>query len=150
MRFWSAKGVWTALLIAWAGCGAVAAQELVSVKNAGVSLRAAPGADTEVLWQLAKGYPLQVLEHQGSWVKVQDFEGDQGWVAAAVTDATPHHVVRVVSANLRAGPGTQYPVVGTAKYGQVVLTSLRQEKWVRIQRGHGQTAWIARELLWGW
>lgn len=139
-------------LLAWcvmAGAP-VSAQELVSARSAGVDVRKAPEAGAEVQWQLAQGYPLLVLQHQGTWVKVQDFEGDQGWVVASDTDATPHHVVRVTAAHLRAGPGTQYPVVGTVHYGQVLATSLRQDQWVRIQRGKGRTAWVARELLWGW
>jgi len=145
LKRWGWALAWFAVSVA-----PVQAQELVSARMAGVDVRKAPEADADVQWQLAKGYPLLVLQHQGAWVKVQDFEGDQGWVAANATDATPHHVVRVTAANLRAGPGTQYPVVGTAHYGQVLVTSLRQDEWVRIQRGKGKTAWVARELLWGW
>lgn len=71
------------------------AQELVSVRTQGINLRSAASTQAEVQWQLARGYPLQVLQREGGWLKVQDFEGDQGWVAASVTQAAPHHVVRV-------------------------------------------------------
>ena len=126
------------------------AQELVSVRTQGANLRSAAGTQAEVQWQLARGYPLQVLQREGGWLKVQDFEGDQGWVAASVTQAAPHHVVRVRSANLRQGPGTEFPVVGYAVYGQVLATEHRGEAWVRVRSRDGQSAWIARDLLWGW
>ncbi|WP_101102393.1 SH3 domain-containing protein [Macromonas bipunctata] len=126
------------------------AQELVSVKTQGANLRQTAGTQAEVQWQLARGYPLQVLQREGGWLKVQDFEGDQGWVAAAVTQPAPHHVVRVRSANLRQGPGTEFPVVGYAVYGQVLATEHRGEAWVRVRSRDGQSAWVARDLLWGW
>jgi SH3-like domain-containing protein len=127
------------------------AQELVSVRNANVNLRAAPGLQAEVLWKLAKGYPLQVLERQGNWLKVQDFEGDQGWIAGSVTAGTPHHIVKGTSINLRAGPGTQHRVVGKAAYGDVLRTARRQGDWVQVQLPSGKgNAWVASSLVWGW
>ena len=127
------------------------AQELVSVRNANVNLRAAPGTQSQVLFKLAQGYPLQVLERRGSWLRVQDFEGDEGWIARSVTTNTPHHIVKGTAVNLRGGPGTQHPVVGKAAYGDVLRTSRRQGDWVQVQHPSGKgTAWVASSLLWGW
>ncbi len=127
------------------------AQELVSVRNANVNLRAAPGTNADVLFKLAQGYPLQVLERRGNWLRVQDFEGDEGWIARSVTGNTPHHIVKGTTVNLRAGPGTQHPVVGKAAYGDVLRTSRRQGDWVQVQHPSGKgTAWVASSLLWGW
>lgn len=134
----------TALMPSWA-------QELVSVRNAGTPLQASPEANSEVLWKLQTGFPLQVLERQNTWLKVQDFEGDSGWVSRDATSTTAYHVVRVKAANLRAGPGTEHDKVGFAHYGDVLRTSLRQGEWVEVQhpRGKGK-AWIASDLVWGW
>ncbi len=126
------------------------AQELVSVRSATVNLRSAPGMQANVLWQINRGYPLQVLGREGTWLKVQDFEGDEGWVAQSVTATTPHHVVKVKAANLRAGPGAEHPVVEKAVYGQVLRTALRQAEWVQVLRTNGQTAWVSSDLVWGW
>jgi SH3-like domain-containing protein len=126
------------------------AQELVSVRSATVNLRSAPGMQADVLWQINRGYPLQVLGREGNWLKVQDFEGDEGWVAQSVTASTPHHVVKVKSANLRAGPSAEHPVVDKVVYGQVLATALRQGEWVQVRRNNGQTAWVASDLVWGW
>lgn len=135
-------------LTAWAPSWA---QELVSVRNATVNLRAGPDTSSEILWKLSRGYPLQVLERQGSWLKVQDFEGDQGWIARSVTSTRPHHIVKVQSANLRAGPGTRHRLVGNVKYGDVLRTGRRQGEWVQVDHPQRRgKAWIASDLVWGW
>jgi len=140
-----------AAAIGLAALAPVWAQELVSARNPTINLRAAPSTDAEVLWRLSRGYPLQVLERRGDWLRVQDFEGDQGWVARSVVSDTPHHIVRSARANLRAGPGTQHRVLGTAVYGDILRTARRQGDWVQVQRPDGRgTAWVASELLWGW
>lgn len=141
---------WAFCLAACAVSLTAGAQQLVSIRASAANLRAAPGMSGEVLWQLGRGYPLEVLERQGNWFKVRDFEGDQGWVAASTTSTQPYHVVRARSARLRAGPGDEHPTVGYAVYGQVLQTELRAADWVRLRLEPGRTAWIARDLLWGW
>lgn len=141
----------TAAALALATLAPTWAQELVSVRNPNVNMRAGPGTNTEVLWKLAQGYPLQVLERQGNWLRVQDFEGDQGWIARSVTANTPHHIVKGTRVNLRAGPGTQHAIVGTVNYGDVLRTTRRQGDWVQVQHPNGRgNAWIASNLVWGW
>ncbi|WP_334154533.1 SH3 domain-containing protein [Tepidimonas sp.] len=127
------------------------AQELVSVRSPVVNLRATPSTEGEVLWQLRRGYPLQVLQRQGDWIRVRDFEGDEGWVAARVTGEERHHVVRASTLNLRSGPGLEWQVVGTARYGDVLATVRRQGNWVQLRALDGSgTVWAASEHLWGW
>lgn len=127
------------------------AQELVSVRNPNVNLRAAPNLQADVLWKLAQGFPLRVLESRGGWLRVQDFEGDEGWIARSVTANTPHHIVKGTTVNLRAGPGTQHAVVGSVSYGDLLRTTRRRGDWVQVQNPNGRgTAWIASSLIWGW
>jgi len=131
--------------------GQVGAQELVSVRNAKVNLRTGPDTGSEVQWKLAQGYPLQVLARQGDWLQVQDFEGDKGWIARSVTADTPHHIVKTKLLNLRAGPGADHPLVGSAAYGDVLRTERRQGDWVLVRHPNGRdTAWAAAQHLWGW
>ncbi|MGE0100257.1 MAG: SH3 domain-containing protein [Hydrogenophaga sp.] len=129
--------------------GAAHAQSMVSVKGNTLNMREGPGTHTAVLWELKKGYPLQITQRKGSWVKVRDFEGDTGWVARSLTGSTPHHIVKSPVANIRSGPGTQHRVVGKASYGDLVRTREKRADWVRVERKEGVGGWIARRLLWG-
>ena len=126
------------------------AREIVSIKGSVVNMRAGPSTQAEALWQLEKGYPLQVLKRQGSWLHVRDFENDRGWVARSLTGNTPHHVVKSAVANNRQGPGMQHRIIGKAERLEVVRTRGKKSGWVRIERSDGQTGWMAKRLLWGW
>ncbi|MGD9942436.1 MAG: SH3 domain-containing protein [Burkholderiaceae bacterium] len=142
-------------LLALAACALLmplqaSAQQMVSVTGNEVNFREGPGSRYESNWLLARGYPLQVIGRQGSWLKVRDFENDQGWVHRSLTGKVPHHIVKSRVANVRALPSTQSRVLGKLAYGDVVKTVKRQEGWVKVRQEGGLTGWIARRLLWGW
>jgi SH3-like domain-containing protein len=126
------------------------AQSMVSVKGELVNLRVSPNTNAQVSWQLKKGYPLQIIKRQGDWLQVKDFENDTGWISRQVVGNTAHHIVKSKVANLRSGPGTQHKQVGQAKYGEVLRTLERRSNWIKVQRANGSTAWVAKNLLWGW
>ena len=126
------------------------ARDMVSVRGEKANLRAGPGTDTEVLWELRRGYPLQVLRRQGGWLQVRDFENDRGWIARSLTGDQPHHVVKSARAQLRRGPGTQHPVAAQVTYGELLRTLGRQGNWVQVEREDGLRGWVAGGLLWGW
>lgn len=126
------------------------AGEMVSIKGSIVNMRAGPSTQSEVLWQLRKGYPLEVLKHRGRWLQVRDFENDRGWVAKSLTSKTPYHIVKTPTANVRKGPSTKYRIVGKAERFEVLRTRKKSKGWVNVRREDGQTGWISRKLLWGW
>ena len=127
------------------------AQNMVSVRSPTVNMRASPSTNSEVTWKLSRGYPLLILQKRDQWLEVQDFEGDRGWVARRVTSPKPHHIVKVKTANLRKGPGTHYPIVGKAVYGEVLRTVRHKGQWVAVRAPQGKNlAWVANHLVWGW
>ena len=126
------------------------AREMVSIKGGVVNWRASPNTRSDVLWELERGYPLQVLKRQGRWLLVRDFENDRGWVYRSMTSTTPHHVVTAKSVNVRQGPGKEYRVVGQAHRYEVLRTREKKAGWVRVEGAGGLRGWIARHFLWGW
>jgi len=55
-----------------------------------VSLRKGPGPQAEMIRTLKTGTPLELLEEQGDYLRVQTKEGEIGWVPAQyVSDETP-------------------------------------------------------------
>jgi SH3-like domain-containing protein len=127
-----------------------AAQTMVSISRPEVNLRAGAGTQHEALWVVSRGYPLQVTARQGQWLKVKDFENDTAWVYRPLTASTPHHVVKVRTANVRSAPSTRSRIVGKAEYGQVLRTLEKRPDWVRVRHDSGLTGWVSRNLLWGW
>lgn len=129
---------------------ASAAATMVSIDRPKVNMRSGPGTRYQVIWELKRGYPLQVIGKKDTWYKVRDFEGDTGWVYAPLTSRKAHLVVKKKKINLRSGPGTSYPIVAQARRGVVFTTVKRVKGWVKIRHENGVTAWAARHLLWGW
>jgi SH3-like domain-containing protein len=140
-----------ALLALWAALSATAwARDMVSVDRPVLNMRSGPGTDKPILWALAQGFPLEVLGRQGRWLRVQDFEGDLGWVYQPLVNRTPHVIVKSRSANLRSTPSTRSRVRGKVVYGEVLRTLEQRKAWVRVQRQSGTQGWIYKKLIWGW
>jgi len=128
--------------------------KMVSVVGDNVNLRSGPGTKYSVKWKYGSGFPLKVLKEQGSWVKVEDFEGDTGWLYKKLTARTGHMIVKVhknqdKKVNIRSGPSTKYKVVGKAYYGVVFKTIKQQNGWAHVKHDSGLEGWVKRSLLWG-
>lgn len=124
--------------------------EFVSIQGSAVNVREKPTTRSATLWEMGHGYPLQITQRKGQWLRVKDFEGPMGWVHAPLTSKSPHMVVTSPTANLRAGPGTQHRRVGRLEKHEVVKTLKKSGTWAQVQREGGQKGWIARSLAWGW
>lgn len=129
---------------------AAQAREMVSVARDEINMRSGPGTGHEVIWQLSRGYPLQVLGRKGRWLRVRDFENDEGWVYRSLTGKRQHYVVKSKIVNIRSAPGTRSRIVGKAEYGEVLRTLENRKDWVKVRRDGGPVGWVARRLLWGW
>lgn len=127
---------------------------MVSVSGEDVNLRTGPGTNYKIKWKYGNGFPLKVIEKQGTWLKVEDFEKDVGWLHKSLTSRTGHMVVKVNKGknkkiNIRSGPGTNYKIVGKAYYGVVFKTLKQQKGWAKVKHESGVEGWIKRTLLWG-
>lgn len=127
---------------------ATALAEYVSVQREKVNIRSGPGTNHEVLWEVFRGFPLQVLERRGEWARIVDFEGDQGWIYTPLISRDKRQIVRVNTANMRVGPGTNYEVMATVRYGVVFEPLERRREWIKVQHTDGTTGWINDQLLW--
>lgn len=125
---------------AWAG-------EYMSVVKNGINLRSGPDAKTEILYQLPAGYPLEVIEHKGQWLKVSDYEGDKGWIQASMVNKTPHVIIKVKDCKIRSGPSTSEKIVGNG-VREVILTKVDQKgDWIKISHPD-VNGWIHKDLVW--
>lgn len=123
---------------------------MVSVDGDSVNMRSGPGENYSVLWELGKGFPLKILGTKGAWTKVEDFEGDTGWVYSKLINREAHLIVKKKRINVRSGPSSSYRLVGKANYGVVFKTLKNGQNWVQVKHENGLTGWIRRDLLWGW
>lgn len=129
---------------------AARALEMVSVDRNEINMRTGPGTSNASVWLLSRGYPLMIIDRKGEWLKVRDFESDEGWVYGPMTAKKPHMVVKAQGpVNLRKGPGTNTAVVGEVRRGDVLRTIGQSKGWAQVETSSGTRGWVARDLLWG-
>ncbi|MDF1614616.1 SH3 domain-containing protein [Desulfurivibrio dismutans] len=122
--------------------------EYVSVQRDKINIRSGPGTDHEILWEVFRDFPLKIVARQGDWAQIVDFEDDRGWIYTPLLDNEKRVIVRVDTANLRVGPGTNYEVKATVRYGVVFEPIERRQDWIKLQHSDGTTGWMSTNLVW--
>ncbi len=144
-----------------------------------LAVRLAPSREAEFLGTLPPENITAVLgvNEEGSWYRIRYHDG-YAWVSAvgmevSVDEACPiarypndytedparyswrggdvelYAVVSADVANLRAGPGTAYTLVGSVPRGTTLALVGRNQdsSWLRVRTSEGQLAWMAAFLL---
>ncbi len=140
-------GISTLLFVLFFATISIAA-EYTSVKKDGVNIRSGPDTKKEILWEVFRDFPLKVIKRQGKWSRIQDFEGDKGWIYTPLLAKEKTVIIKVKSANMRSGPGKNYEVIATVKYGVVFNFVKREGDWLQLKHEDGTTGWIFKTLLW--
>ena len=126
------------------------AQSMVSVDRTVVNLRSGASTKHTILFELGKGYPLEVIHRKGRWLQVRDFENDKGWIFRPLVGKKAHLVVKANVANVRSAPSTNSRILGKVQYGELLRTLEHRSNWVRVERESGSKGWVSRGLVWGW
>ena len=124
--------------------------------NAYLNLRKGPGLSYGVLFTMAEGSTVTVLEDNGGdWVKVRTASGTEGYCSREyLTFSSNSGSVSTTTAkttdylNLRTGPGTSYRVLYTMEEGSTV-TVLEDDGsgWVKVRTASGDEGYCSREYL---
>jgi SH3-like domain-containing protein len=117
------------------------------------NLRAGPGTNYEIVWEVYKYMPFLKVgtSLSGKWYAVRDVDGDVNWIhKRLVTSRYRCAVVKTQEVNIRTGPGTNYSKSfispGKKYYSFRVLK--RKGMWVRVKDEQGKIGWIHRNYLW--
>ena len=125
-----------------------------------LNVRKGPGTSYDIIGKVKKGDVLSVLgkSYTGTWLQVRTPDGKKGWVSnlyvEKTTSANPGFSTRrsdkwnamaIKNANLRAGPGTNYPRIGSVKAGDnlKIVGKNQDGSWYKLSNG----AWIAAFLV---
>jgi SH3-like domain-containing protein len=52
----------------------------VITKNDACNIRSGPGTSNKIIFTVEKGIPFKVLKRKGSWIQIEDADGDKGWI----------------------------------------------------------------------
>ena len=122
----------------------------VALKFGEGNMRAKPSLDHEVLYvYLRAGLPLKVVEEEGTWRRVQDHEGIEGWMNRSLLTSTRGFRVMTPLANVYRRPNVQSLVKAELEQGVIgELVLCRQDGWCRVSLPE-VSGWIEVKDLWG-
>lgn len=131
--------------------GAAAQSLYVRDSDAGyLNLRGGPGTRHEVLRRLAPGDRVEVRETMGRWARVSLPDGGDGWVSSDYLERAPRAVGEALFVavedgghlNLRAGAGTDQPVLRRVYAGDRLEPLARSGDWIRVRHATGAIGWV--------
>lgn len=127
---------------------AIGAAERLSVTSPVANIRSGPGTDYDVLWQIELYHPIEVIQKKGRWYRFRDYQGDTGYIHRSLVGSVKTVITAKDTCNVRAGPGTQYPVVFTVGDGIPFKVLEKKHNWLRVEHADGDGGWIYRSLVW--
>lgn len=126
----------------------VFAQERLAVTAGIANLRYGPGTKHEQLWQVEQYHPLLVLEKQGEWYRIKDYEGDQAYIHESLVSKIRSVITVKNQCNIRSKPGKKSQVLFTAEKGVPFKVLERKGNWIKVKHADGDTGWIYKTLVW--
>lgn len=128
---------------------ATAAQaERLAVSANIANIRSGPGTKYDVLWQVEKYYPIDVIEKNGEWYHFRDFENDEGWVHVSLVKNIKTVITKKKRCYIRSGPGPKYDVVFTVATGIPFKILKQKGNWLNVVHADGDDGWIYKTLVW--
>lgn len=68
--------------------------EFISIKASEVNVREGPGKQYAILWKfIKKNEPVKVIRRYNSWILIEDYEGDSGWVNSSLISSKNKFVI---------------------------------------------------------
>jgi len=119
------------------------------VTATGLRLRSGPGTSNSIVGMLYHDNSVTGDEKVGDWIHVITADNKTGWSHKSYlelleelplpVDAQEKYRVDVTSLNLRQGPGTNYPEIGSLKKDEVVkaLAVSSDGEWIQVQMRAG-------------
>lgn len=121
----------------------------VSLKTSYGRARRGPSDSHRVDWVYTRrDLPLRVTGEFEHWRRIEDFEGNGGWVHYALLSGVRTLLVTQDMAPMRASPREGAAEVARLEAGVVARIMECNPDWCRIN-AEGTRGWVARSAVWG-
>lgn len=123
------------------GASAAVAHESRRITVSTLNVRSGPGTGYSIIGSAGQGQQYVVISTSGSWKRIW-WAGNTGWIYAPYTSAVSGSGSKVTASvvNVRSGPGTGYPTVGSAHAGEIYVRTSLSGSWEKIWFG-GAARW---------
>ncbi|MCB2134364.1 MAG: aspartyl-trna synthetase [Rhodobacteraceae bacterium] len=121
----------------------------VSLKAAEGNVRRGPSLSHRIDWVFRhRDMPLRITAEFGNWRRVEDSEGQGGWIHYSLLSGTRTVIVEKTDVVLRARPEADATVTAQAERGVIARLDECTRDWCRIAAA-GERGWVDKAALWG-
>jgi len=114
-----------------------------------INVRTGPGKQYPIRWVYARnGLPVKITGEFDTWRKIEDHEGDQGWVHVSLLSGRRTVMVTGSVRELRRLPEPDARVVLRAEAGVIGRLQQCGGAWCEVEIA-GTGGWIGRDAVWG-
>ena len=123
----------------------------VSLRAGEVNLRTGPGVQYPVDWVfLRRNLPVEIIAEYGTWRKIRDWQGTQGWVHQSMLAGTRTLIVTGETRTIRRKADANSGLVAKIEAGAIgrLVSCPDLNGWCRVEAG-GRNGWLRRVDFWG-
>ncbi len=121
----------------------------VSLKASEGNVRRGPSLSHRIDWVFTRrNMPLIVTAEHGHWRRVEDKDGQGGWVHYSLLSGARTVIVEADVVSLRAQPDNGSTETALLEYGVIARLGDCVESWCRLTAG-GYRGWAKRSDIWG-
>jgi SH3-like domain-containing protein len=92
--------------------------------------------------------PLRITAEYGHWRRVEDRDGEGGWVHYQLLSGVRTVIVDEDRLPLRTGPGEESREIALLERNVIARLETCEPDWCRVSAG-GYGGWVPKEALWG-
>lgn len=121
----------------------------VSLKGSEGNARRGPSLSHRIDWVFRhRDMPLMVTAEFGHWRRVEDRDGQGGWIHYSLLSGVRTAMITADLAELRASPRLDAGVVAKAENGAIVRLEDCGIDWCRVS-AEGERGWLPKTEIWG-
>ncbi|MFZ5709777.1 MAG: SH3 domain-containing protein [Pseudomonadota bacterium] len=121
----------------------------VSLKTDEGNARRGPSLTQRIDWVFRlPNMPLLVTAEFENWRRIEDSEGQGGWIHYSLLSGARTVMIESALADLRTRPDPEAPVTARAEAGVVARLGECRIDWCRIT-ADGQKGWVRKADIWG-
>jgi len=123
----------------------------VSLRATEVNMRTGPGVQYPVEWVYRRQHlPIEIIAEYGTWRRVRDWQGAQGWVHQSILAGRRTFIVTETARTLRQQQDSQSSPVARLETGVIgrVMSCPIDTPWCKVEV-QGREGWLRRVELWG-
>ncbi len=121
----------------------------VSLKASEGNVRRGPSLSHRIDWVFTRrDLPLRVTAEFGHWRRVEDHEGQGGWIYYSLLSGVRTVLFEAERTPLLARPDAESQVVAEAEAGVIGRLGECSLDWCKVTAGR-EKGWVAKSALWG-